>query len=163
MDVHAGYVHWVYCNPFVIVLKLMRVMTGKHVPMFNSKLLGKGVLVGKFASDTSHIEQYAAIARESMERFVSTIAPFRCSAAGARASGLRKPVKPCTREKSNRSFTFVYTRVFVARGQSRHTDICFLNVKLGMQIFGYVCRQSRHTDIHFVNVKIGIADLWICL
>jgi hypothetical protein len=92
----------------------MRVMTVKHVPMFNSKLLDKGLLVGKFASDTSHIEQYAAIARESMERFVSTIAPFRCSAAGARASGLRRPVKSCTR--ANRSFTFVYTHTYVFVG-----------------------------------------------
>ena len=58
--------------------------------------------MGKFASDTSHIEQYAAIARKSMEKFVSTIAPFRCSAAGARASGLRRPIKPCIREKVQR-------------------------------------------------------------
>lgn len=74
----------------------------KHVPMFCSKLLGESVQPGKFASDISHVEQYASIARKSMERFVSAIAPFRCSVSGARASGLRRPVKSILSEKANR-------------------------------------------------------------
>lgn len=74
----------------------------KHIPIFSSKLLGENIRPGKFASDTSHVEQYACIAQKSMERFVSTIAPFRCLAPGARASGLRRPVKPGLSGKANR-------------------------------------------------------------
>ncbi|KAI5080018.1 hypothetical protein GOP47_0005497 [Adiantum capillus-veneris] len=74
----------------------------KHTPNFSSKLLGDNGQPQKFASDTSHIEHYATIAQKSMERFVSTIAPFRCFAPGARASGLRRPTKPGGNGNANR-------------------------------------------------------------
>lgn len=74
----------------------------KHIPSFSSKLLAENVQVVRFGSDVSHIEQYASIARKSMDRFVSTIAPFHFSATGARASGLRKPIKSVLSEKGSR-------------------------------------------------------------
>ncbi|KAH6559636.1 hypothetical protein KP509_1Z001400 [Ceratopteris richardii] len=73
----------------------------KHIPSFRSELLADNVQTHKFASDISHVEHYASIARKSMERFVSTIAPFRCLASGARASGLRRPGKSKEHYKTN--------------------------------------------------------------
>ncbi|MCO5576319.1 hypothetical protein L7F22_030128 [Adiantum nelumboides] len=74
----------------------------KHIPNFSSRLLGCNGQPHKFASDTSHVEHYATIAQKSMERFVSTIAPFRCFAPGARASGLRRSTKFGGNEKGHR-------------------------------------------------------------
>eukprot|EP00249_Psilotum_nudum_P001321 c13755_g1_i1 orf=493-2964(+) len=65
----------------------------KHVPCFRSDLLGRGAEETNFASNTSHIQKYAKIAHESVDKFVSAIAPFRRTLTGARASGLRRPFK----------------------------------------------------------------------
>jgi hypothetical protein len=71
-----------------------------HIPTFRSDLTSNSMQQEKFACDLSHLEQYSVIAEQSMERFVSTISSFRCSAGGARASGLRAPLKSATTQKS---------------------------------------------------------------
>lgn len=75
----------------------------KHIPTFRSDLISNSTQQEKFACDLSHLEQYSVIAEQSMERFVSTISSFRCSAGGARASGLRAPLKSVTTQKAVRT------------------------------------------------------------
>lgn len=75
----------------------------KHIPTFRSDLISNSTQQEKFACDLSHLEQYSVIAEQSMERFVSTISSFRCSAGGARASGLRAPLKSATTQKPVRN------------------------------------------------------------
>lgn len=54
-------------------------------------------------SSVSHVGQYAGLAQRSMDDFVSTLAPFRCSQSGSRASGLRAPLKQGTRASGLRA------------------------------------------------------------
>eukprot|EP01018_Ginkgo_biloba_P029376 Gb_08129 [translate_table: standard] len=77
-------------------------MTGKrkHIPSFGSDLIGNSMQQEKFSCNLSHLERYSDIAEQSMERFVSVISSFRYTTGGARASGLRPPLKSATTAKS---------------------------------------------------------------
>ncbi|XP_073386862.1 exonuclease 1 isoform X3 [Physcomitrium patens] len=75
----------------------------KHLPHFQSDLLGERPMKSRSISSVSHVGQYASLAQRSMDDFVSTIAPFRLSQTGSRASGLRAPLKQGSRASGLRA------------------------------------------------------------
>jgi hypothetical protein len=78
-------------------------LAGKHIPDFKSDLLGERPMKSRNFSSVSHVGQYAGLAQRSMDDFVSTIAPFRRSQTGSRASDLRAPLKQGTRASGLRA------------------------------------------------------------
>jgi hypothetical protein len=78
-------------------------LAGKHIPDFKSDLLGERLMKSRSFSSVSHVGQYAGLAQRSMDDFVSTIAPFRRSQTGSRASDLRAPLKQGTRASGLRA------------------------------------------------------------